>query len=137
MASLNLAEAYAKYGARAVNRTRARSAIASDGSIVITCPASAFGRPTIGVLRYEGDLATETTDAKGSALLREHLTLARNDDLPVRLVIVTPPRGTAERTIHVRPDLIGKVTAFEDSRFTVDFTRPAPPPRETKLSRKR
>jgi hypothetical protein len=137
LTNLNLVEAYAKYGARAANRARARSAVAADGSVVITCLSNVFSRPGMGVLRYECDLAEAETDAKGTALLREHMALAHTSDLPVRLVIVTPPRGTADRTIHVRQDLVGKVIELEGDKFTVDFTRPAPPVTEAKIRRKR
>jgi hypothetical protein len=126
MPNLTLVDAYAKLGATAVNRLHALSAIASDGSMVMSCTLPYFGRPARGVLRYEDRLSREAGETAGKTLLGQHLARARDESLPVRMVVVSeiaPPGGKATRNIHVRTDLVGKVTAFDGDHFIVDFTR--------------
>ena len=126
MENLNLADAYAKYGGKAANRLHAMSAIAEDGAMILSCAAPYFARPTRGVLRYEDRLSRETERAAGTQLLGQHLTLARDGDLPIRMVVVsrTPAAGgKTTRNIHVRADLVGKITSFDGDHFVIDFTR--------------
>jgi hypothetical protein len=125
---LNLIDAYAKFGAKPENRLRALSAVASDGAIVLSCATPQFVRPGRGVLRYEDRLSREADDANGKALLGQHLTRARDENLAVRMVVVssvTGATGKSTRSFHVREDLVGKVTLFDGDHFIVDFTRPA------------
>lgn len=137
MQNLNLADAFAKFGAVAVHRLRALSAIAEDGAIVLSCTSSYFAGPSKGVLRYEDRLSRDTASALRTDLLGQHLTLARDGSLPVRLVVVSSAAAGSKtsRNIHVRADLVGKVTEFDGDRFVVEFTRPEVP-RETAKSRK-
>jgi hypothetical protein len=125
---VNLIDAYAKFGAKPENRLRALSAIASDGAMVLSCTTPQFVRPGRGILRYEDRLSRETNDATGKELLGQHLTRARDEQLPVRMVVVsstTGNTGKSTRSFHVREDLVGKVTLFDGDHFIVDFTRPA------------
>jgi hypothetical protein len=129
---LNLIDAYAKFGAKPANRLRALSAVADDGAIVLSCATPQFVRPARGILRYEDRLSREADDATGKALLGEHLTRARDENLAVRMVVVSSATGTtgkSSRSFHVREDLVGKVTLFDGDHFIVDFTRStlAPP----------
>jgi hypothetical protein len=127
MASLSLPDAFAKFGAKA-DKLRTLSAVAGDGSVVLKCAVPRFVRPSRGVLRYEDRLSRDPSDARGNQLLGEHLTLAQNDSLPVRMVVVadaTNSRGRPERNIHVRTDLVGKVTMFDGDHFIVDFKKVA------------
>lgn len=137
MERLNLAEAYARYGARLENKLRGLSAVAGDGALVLTCEASRLTRPGLGVLRFEGQLSETTPPARVTTLLGEHLTQARDTEKPLRMVIVTPAAGRLKRSIHVRPDLIGQLTSFDGDHYVVDFTRVPQPPREAKIRRKR
>jgi hypothetical protein len=79
------------------------------------------------VLRYEGKLVKEGTDAAVNDLLGQHLTLARDGDLPVRLVVMTSTedavKNKVSRSFHVRPDLIGKLVSFDGESYVVDFKR--------------
>jgi hypothetical protein len=121
--NLNLIDAFARFGATPSNRIRGLSAIATDGAVVLNCSQQHFAHPTRGVLRYEDRLSREPQDSKDVALLGQHLTLARDSDLPVRMVVadLSDPK---RRGYHVRPDLIGKVVKFDGDHFMVDFTRP-------------
>jgi hypothetical protein len=134
---LNLAEAYARYGAQLENKLRGLSAVATDGAVILTCESSRLGRPGLGVLRFEGQIQAETPVPRTTTLLGEHLTLARDGQRPLRMVIVTPSTGRTKRSIHVRQDLIGAVTSFDGDHYVVDFTRLPQPPRENKVRRKR
>ena len=128
--NLTLSDAFAKFGAKPANRLRALSAIAEDGAVVLSCARSYFGRPGRGVLRYEDKLSREAGDGQGTALLGRHLTLARDEDLPIRMIVASPKdaaSGKVGRSFHVRTDLVGKVTKFDGDHFIVDFTRPPDP----------
>jgi hypothetical protein len=123
---LSLTDAFARFGARPRNSQRSVSAIAEDGAMVLNCAPAFFVRPARGVLRYEDRLTRDSAYPLGTALLSEHLTLARTGDLPVRLVIAHAAEavgGKSSRSFHVRPDLVGKVTEFDGDHYIVDFTR--------------
>jgi hypothetical protein len=137
MVSYSLSSAYASFGATPLSKLRALSAMAADGSMVMSCAPPYFVRSAPGVLRYEDKLTRTPDDVRGRKLLGEHLTLARDGSLPVRMVVVAPPpRGRTSRSVHVRADLIGKVTQFDGDHFIVDFMRPEEP-EEIKPKRKR
>jgi len=125
--SLSLSAAFEKLGAKPCSRVRSASAIALDGALVLNCSHALFGHPSRGVLRYEDKLSRESTTAREVEQLREHLTLARDGDLTVRMVITTAlPDARGERpsrSFHVRPDLVGKLVKFDGDHFIVDFTR--------------
>jgi len=124
--NLSLVEAFGKFGAKPVNRLRGQSGIASDGALVLTCQHNKFAHPSQGVLRYEGKLAKESEDTTVNAALGQHLTTARDGNLPVRLIVMTSSvdgKGKTTRTFHVRPDLEGKLVSFDGESYVVDFTR--------------
>jgi hypothetical protein len=78
------------------------------------------------VLRYEGKLAKESEDATVNVALGQHLTSARDGNLPVRLIVMTSSvdgKGKTTRSFHVRPDLEGKLVSFDGESYVVDFTR--------------
>jgi hypothetical protein len=127
---MNLAEAFALYGADVSRRASRTSAIAADGAIILGCSSRRFCRPAAGVLRYEDVLCDATGTQEAFRTLREHLELAQSGSLPVRLVIITEtkaPGRTTSRTVHVRQDLVGSVVNLDDSRYVVDFVRVTEP----------
>jgi hypothetical protein len=122
--NLSLIDAFGKFGAKPVNRVRSLSAMAADGAVVLNCSKAYFGHPSRGVLRYEDRLSREPAESKESKLLGEHLALARDGALPVRMVVTSiadDDRGG--RSFHVRSDLVGKVVKFDGDHFIIDFTR--------------
>jgi hypothetical protein len=124
--NLNLIDAFGRFGATPRNAIRGLSAIAVDGAVVLNCTQQHFAHPSRGVLRYEDTLSRETQDSKDVTLLGQHLTLAIDGALPVRMVVAfsSDPKRATSRSYHVRPDLIGKVVKFDGDHFMVDFTRP-------------
>ena len=122
--NLSLLEAFGKFGSKPTNRLHSLSAMAADGAMVLNCSPAYFGHPAQGVLRYEDKLSREAAGTKVTELLGQHLTLARDADLPVRMV-VTSVATEKKRSVscHVRSDLIGKVVSFDGDHFIVDFTR--------------
>lgn len=123
--NLSLVDAFGRFGATPGNRLRGLSAIAADGALVLSCSQQYFVHPSRGVLRYEDRLSREPEDSKDVALLGQHLTLARDGALPVRMVVALSAdvkKGVA-RGYHVRTDLIGKVVKFDGDHFMIDFTR--------------
>lgn len=122
---LSLIEAFGKFGSKPKDRRRALSAMAADGAMVLNCSPAQFGHPEQGVLRYEDRLSREEAATKRSELLSQHLTLARDAALPVRMVVTSVESGKKGGvSCHIRSDLIGKVVKFDGDHFIVDFTRP-------------
>jgi len=133
---LSQVEAFGKFGSKPHNRAHALSAMAADGAMVLNCSPAHFGHPAQGVLRYEDRLSREVPGTKWGELLSQHLTLARDAALPVRM-IVTSVANEKKRTVncHVRSDLVGKVVKFDGDHFIVDFTRLEETPRATRAVR--
>jgi hypothetical protein len=136
---LSLIEAFGKFGSKPTDRLRALSAMAADGAMVLNCSPEYFGHPEQGVLRYEDKLSREAATTRRAELLSQHLTLARDAALPVRMVVTageSKKKGGVSR--HVRSDLVGKVVKFDGDHFIVDFTRlpglekPAPAARRSR-----
>ena len=122
--NLSLVDAFGKFGAKPHNRVYSLSAMAADGSMVLNCSKAYFVHPSPGILRYEDRLSREPVDSKAGAHLGQHLTLARDGALPVRMVVTSVAEDErGRRTFHVRSDLIGKLIKFDGDHFIVDFTR--------------
>jgi len=123
--NLTLIEAFRRFGAMPSHRLAALSAIAADGAMVLNCSQQYFAHPSRGVLRYEDRLSREPDNSKEAGLLGQHLTLARDGALPVRMIVASlaDVKSGASRGYHVRPDLVGKVVQFDGDHFIVDFTR--------------
>jgi hypothetical protein len=124
--NLTLIDAFGRFGAKPASRLGSLSAMAADGAMVLNCLPAHFGHPARGVLRYESSLSAVEADTKVVTALSQHLTLARDGDLPVRMVVTFPERKETGKGggRHVRPDLTGKVVEFDGDRFIIDFTRP-------------
>lgn len=129
--NLTLVDAFNRFGATPASRLRGLSAVAADGAMVLNCSQQYFGHPSRGVLRYEDRLSRESESSKEIALLGQHLTLARDGALPVRMIVAcaADARSGAARGYHVRPDLIGKVVKFDGDHFVIDFARREEAPR--------
>lgn len=130
MMNLSLIDAFGRFGAKPTSRLGSLSAMAADGAMVLNCMSANFGHPARGVLRYETRLSAAQAESKVLTTLGEHLTRARDDGLPVRMIVNFPEREKVGEkagrsgSYHIRPDLIGKVVEFDGDRFVVDFTRP-------------
>jgi len=123
---LSLVDAFGKFGAKPASRLRGLSAIAADGAVVLNCSQPYFGHPSRGVLRYEDKLSRDANDPKGTRLLGEHLALARDGELPIRMIVTSlldAQSSRSGRSFHVRPDLVGRVANFDGDHFVVDFKR--------------
>lgn len=135
--STSLVDAFATFGATLKSPVLGRSAIADDGALVLSCSIPCFRRPGPGVLRYEDMLSRDPPDKKNTALLGEHLILAHDGQLPVRMVVVAMAgEGKARRNIYARPDLVGRLTEFDGDHFIVDFTRLLEDRRQPSASRR-
>src|SRR5256885_15397018 len=89
MKKLTLTTAFATYGAELKNTRWAFSAIAADGSLVLSCWSHFLKGYVNGHKRYEDRLSRWETDTPGRQLLTEHLKLAVARNLPVRLIVAT------------------------------------------------
>jgi hypothetical protein len=136
--NLSLTEAFGRFGAKPSNRPGSHSAIAVDGALVLECSRGIFRHPSTGVLRYEGRLSSDS-GSRDTESLAEHLTLARDGALPIRMVVareINSRNGTPIHRFDVRPDLLGKVVKFDGDHFIVDFTRMRSAPAEPNDKRK-
>jgi hypothetical protein len=136
MDQVSIGRAFACFGADTAGRYRPLSATAEDGSLVLLCRSGGFSRPGIGVLRYTTELSAAKTSTPRLTALRTHLRDALSADTDIRLIIETVATGRLSGRIHVRPDLVGKVTGFDGDEYVVDFSRPPPPPPPPKSRRR-
>jgi len=129
MGKLSLQEAFAVFGGKPTNRLHSLSALAADGTeMILGCYAKRFTHPKRGVLRYHDALSSESGHPAEMQSLGQHLTRARDANLPVRMIVITEKPAEADkvtREIHVRTDLVGKVVEFDGERFVIDFIRGA------------
>src|SRR5687768_4548541 len=88
MKKLTLTGAFAIYGAELKNARWACSAIARDGSLVISCWRNFLKSYVDGRRRYE-DRLSRWRNNLGRELLRDQLNLAIERSLPIKLVIAT------------------------------------------------
>jgi hypothetical protein len=139
MGNLSLQEAFAIFGGKPANRLHSVSAITTAGAeMILGCSARHFTHPKPGVLRYEDALSRKTQHPAEMQSLGEHLTQARDGNLPIRMVVITEKpdaSGKVTREIHVRADLVGKVVEFDGERFVVDFVRSVAPPTRASMHR--
>jgi len=130
MGGVNLSDAFLRY--RVKSSSRARSALAADGNLVLSCHYGGFKRAAPGILRYEEDLSG--SEGATASLLRTHLAQALANESDVRLIIATPVRRPPALDPHeppqadrmsfsTREDLVGRVTSFDGSRFVVEFRK--------------
>src|SRR5258708_40318060 len=126
--TLSLVDAFRTFGAKPSNRMRGLSAIATDGSMVLNCSQTCFGHPARGVLRYEDRLSRQAVESKDNELLGQHLTLARDGDLPIRMIVTPLPAeksgGGRRGGVPRRPPLAGRGVGFRRGHLLVDFHPP-------------
>jgi hypothetical protein len=133
MSDLKFTEAFEKYGAKLSNPQWAFSALAGDGSLVISCWQHKITIPEKGLMRYTDALSRFRLHTPGKNLLTTHLGQAYQEKLPVRLVIVsakdTGPVDAGEdvsglaKTFHIRKDYVGSVVSFDGDAFVIDFRK--------------
>ncbi len=134
--SSNLTAAFAHFGAKPANSLRGRSAIAHDGALVLSCSIPQFRHQGPGVLRYEDSLSRHSGDRSGTVLLGEHLVLARERQLPVRMVVIAElSQGRSRYNIYARPDVTGQLIEFDGDHFVVDFKRSVTEPKQPERRR--
>jgi hypothetical protein len=126
---LTLTAAFAYYGAELKNVQWASSAIAKDGSLVLSCWHH-FLRPIEGGHRYEDHLSRWPVGHAGRNLLSAHLKLAVKSRLPVRLVLATLTEPKDWESGAARPlpkifsthgNVLGKVVEFDGNSFAIEF----------------
>jgi hypothetical protein len=127
---LAFSDAFKSYGAKLVNPQWACSAIANDGSLVISCWSHKLSFDD-GVLTYTDRVSRWKTDSPGRKLLIEHLKMARDKDLLVRLVVATTTKpekvdrgddaSAIPKKFHVKKEAVGKVVLFDDDNYVIKF----------------
>jgi len=132
MAITSMTDAFRKYGASLVNPQWAVSAIASDGSCVISCWAHHI-KSHNGKLRLIDTLSRWKHNSAGNNLLRQHLEEATDKNLDIHLVLVRTDEtevvdaggdaSKVKKSFSVRQDIIGKLVEFDGDKFVIDFVR--------------
>lgn len=127
---MNYVKSFHAYDAKLVNPQWAYSAIAKDGSLVLSCWAHRL-KLEGKVLRYADYLSRWNVNAPGKNLLIEHLQSAFRSGTAVRLVVATAEdpsvidRGETatgmKNTFHPKPEVVGKVVLFDGENFCVEF----------------
>ena len=97
--NLTLFDAFGRYGAKPGHRQNSLSAMAHDGAIVLNCLPAHFCHPARGVLRYEAKLSAVQAKSEELGVLGRHLTEARDNDRPVRMI----NRGPREEPAKITP----------------------------------
>ena len=133
MSTLGFVEAFERFGAKPVNAMWAVSAIATDGALVVSFWSHHCKSGGKGVLVCSDRLSRWSGNELGNSLLREHLTLAIVQNLPVRLVVATTADVQAvesghdgskvKKTFHVREDVVGRVASFDGDHYVAEFRR--------------
>lgn len=133
MAKLSFTECFSKYNAILSNPNWAVSAQSTDKSIVISCWENYFSKPDKHTMRYSDTLSRWQGNALGNNLLREHLQLAKEQSLPIRLVIATTKEiqqvdngsdaSKISKTFHIKPEVIGSLVFFDGDQFIIDFCK--------------
>lgn len=121
-----IVKAFAHYGAVQRNPQWAVSA-QIEGAMVMSLWDQKFKKR----MRYEDHLSRWS--GPGNTLFREHLQLAIDKDLPIRLVMAytSNPEGVDrgenasqfKNRFAVRPELVGKVVYFNGDEFHIQFER--------------
>jgi hypothetical protein len=103
-----------------------------DGAIVLSCWSHKL-KLRGGVLRYEDRLSRWEPNTPGKNLLIQHLTKARDEALPIRLVVATTdqpdvvdrgePADKIKKTFHIKPEVEGRVVLFDGDNFRLEFRR--------------
>jgi hypothetical protein len=133
MSSLGFVQAFEKFSARPTNPMWAVSAIAADGALVVSFWAHHCKSGGKGVLFCSDRLSRWSGNELGNKLMREHLTPAIAESLPVRMVVATTTDIQAveaghdgskvKKTFHVREDVVGHVASFDGDSYVVEFSR--------------
>jgi hypothetical protein len=132
MANEIITEAFRSYGATLKNHMWAYSAIADDGSVVVSLWSDLL-KLNAGVLTYTDKFSRWKSNKLGNALFAEHLALAYRDELPLRLVVATAKdwrlvdldddATKIEKEIHAKRNVVGKVTTFDGDNVVITFQR--------------
>jgi hypothetical protein len=137
MSNLTITDAFAKYGAELTNAMWAFSAIAEDGSLVISCWQHKFTIPEKGVLRYTDQLSRwPQSRSPGRDLFVEHLRKGYKERSAVRLVIVSTKEtaivdagrdaSKVKKIFHLKEDYVGSISSFDGDIYTIDFKKEEP-----------
>ena len=131
---MKMTEAFAEYGATLKNKQWACSAIADDGSVVVSLWQQFFRRSPTGGMRYEDSFWRWDVNKLGQNLMREQLRQALDNSLPIRVVIAIPetdegkkeiedgkPTNKLKKSFETKKSWTGRVVVLEDGRFVIDF----------------
>jgi len=128
---MTLTRSFHAFGAELPNYRQTSSAIARDGSLVISL-WTVFFKPYSDFPRRYEDSLRRWKNSTGRELAREHLTLALKKNRPVRLVMAFPrdPGAllagavvTGGNSWMPYRNVVGRVKSIKGDRFVIDFTR--------------
>jgi S-methylmethionine-dependent homocysteine/selenocysteine methylase len=127
---MNYTEAFAKYGAKLKNPQWSVSAIAADGSLVVSLYSNWFKKGILPkTLTYSDKLSSWKGNVPGRNEFSGHLEDAKRKNVAVRIVIATPEQDQAhlvgqvadeseiKKTFSVRTDWIGSLEVFDGDEY--------------------
>jgi len=133
MKKLTLTKAFAQFGAELKNPRWQVSALASDGSLVVSCWSFLLKSTPDGNVPYEDQWSRwRGGNRTGMNLLKSHLLMAIEHELPVRLVIATLEKpedadspstdgSVFPKTFSTDARLVGRVVKLDDDGFAIEF----------------
>lgn len=132
MASMSFTDAFKKYGATLTNPQWAVSSRTDNDEIVVSLWTHHITLYQ-GKLRCTDKLSRWGGNKLGNSLLREHLTAAQDENLPIRLVLARTEDANSvdnghdasslKKTFSVRTDLVGQIVSFDGDKFVIDFSK--------------
>jgi hypothetical protein len=131
MARLGIKEAFAKYNATLRNVQWSVSAWAPDGALVVSLWAHHYRRGEGGTAEYAA--TTDRWDGPGKNEFKDNVERAFREQSKVRLVVVSTletehvesgkDASRIKKDFDVRPDLVGRVAAFDGSNYVFSFSK--------------
>jgi len=130
---MTITEAFRQYSAKLVNNQWAVSAISDNNELVVSCWHHYLSNPDNKTIRYEDTLSRRAVNKAGNNLLREHIALAKDKLLNIRLVIVRTDdtdvvdcgeeASSVKKRFFTKIEIIGKFTSFDGDRYVIDFKK--------------
>lgn len=113
-----------------MNPQWAYSAMSVDDAVVISCWQHKL-KYARGVLTYQDHLSRWQLNPPGKNLLAQHLSVAVERSLDVRLVIASTDQpdvvdrdedaSRIKKTFHIKENAVAKVIYFDGDNFTIEF----------------
>lgn len=131
---MNFTEAFRRYGATPTNPQWAFSAVSQSGDIVVSLWQHKIKKDRdLAAFVYRDSVTRSGKNQLGHKLFAEHLQLAFNDQIRLRIVVATAEDwtlveegrdgSTIRKKFHLWREVIGKVREFDGDNYLIVFER--------------